>query len=307
MERSESIAKLAMALAKAQAQMKGAVKDSQNPFFKSNYADLESVWDACRKPLTDNELSVIQIPSGGKDALSVVTVLLHSSGEFISGELLLNPKAYDPQGIGSAITYGRRYALAAFAGVYQTDDDAESAMARKAAPQSVQAPDGGIAPKCEDCGKAVIGYTGTNGPVTMGQAIAQSKDRFDGKMFCGGCQIKHGREKQNGKPKAEVPMNDPELVQAEDGEWWAQGTVTQVFHGPKAFSFKLGTIMFTCWHKTLVPHFVSALKKKVEFSYKVSPDGKFKNVERLTRVDGKQLDESAIDDTYIQEHEIANA
>jgi len=64
-ERSESISELAKALAKAQASIKGAVKDSQNPFFKSSYADLESVWDACRKPLTDNGLSVVQIPVGG--------------------------------------------------------------------------------------------------------------------------------------------------------------------------------------------------------------------------------------------------
>lgn len=312
-QRSESIAKLAVALAKAQAAMKGAVKDSQNPFFKSKYADLESVWDACRKPLTDNELSVIQIPAGGHDSLSVLTVLMHSSGEWISGELLLNPKAWDPQGIGSAITYGRRYALAAFAGVYQTDDDGEAAMNRngnhKAEP--AQAPDGIPTVKCEDCGRGVIGYTGPNGPVTTGQAIAQSKDRFEGKIFCGGCQIKHGKAQAKARPveqpKEEVPLRDPELVQDDEGKWWAQGTVTQVFHGGKAFSFKLGAIMFTCWHKSLVPQIVSALNKKIEFQFSVSKDGKFKNVERLMLIDGKQPEEQELDSTYITEQDTVHA
>jgi hypothetical protein len=129
--KSRSIGQLALALAKAQGAIKGAVKDASNPFFKSHYADLESVWGVCRDPLAKNELAVIQIPCGNGEGVSVVTFLVHSSGEFIAGELPLNPKANDPQGIGSAITYGRRYALAAFAGVYQIDDDAEAAMDRE--------------------------------------------------------------------------------------------------------------------------------------------------------------------------------
>ena len=65
MNQSESIAALAAALSKAQASITGALKDSANPFFKSKYADLASCWDACRKPLTDNGLAVIQTSEAG--------------------------------------------------------------------------------------------------------------------------------------------------------------------------------------------------------------------------------------------------
>lgn len=124
---SPTLGKLAEALSKAQGAMSGALKDSTNPFFKSRYADLESVWSACRKALADNELSVIQTTD--YDAgVRVITTLVHSSGEWIRGTLPIMAKDETPQGIGSAITYARRYALAAIVGVYQTDDDAEAAQ-----------------------------------------------------------------------------------------------------------------------------------------------------------------------------------
>jgi hypothetical protein len=130
MQHSEQINELAAALAKAQGTMTGALKDSSNPFFKSRYADLESVWTACRRALTENGLSVVQSASATDSGVAVTTMLLHSSGQWMRDTLPLNPKDLSPQGIGSAITYGRRYALAAMAGVYQTDDDAEAAHGR---------------------------------------------------------------------------------------------------------------------------------------------------------------------------------
>jgi hypothetical protein len=130
MNMSQSTGKIAEALAKAQSAIKGASKSSQNPFFKSAYADLSSVWDAIRDPLTANGLSVSQTTEPADDGVTVVTTMLHSSGEWIQGKLTLKPKANDPQGIGSALTYGRRYALAAIAGVAQVDDDGEAAMNR---------------------------------------------------------------------------------------------------------------------------------------------------------------------------------
>lgn len=120
---SETIGKLAEALAKAQAKTKNATKDKDNPFFKSKYADLASVWEACRGPLTDNGLSVVQTTRADENAVIVVTTLMHSSGEWISGELGAVPVKRDPQGIGSVITYLRRYGLAAIAGVATEDDD----------------------------------------------------------------------------------------------------------------------------------------------------------------------------------------
>lgn len=130
-EKSADIGKLALALSKAQAKIEGAKKDADNPFFKSSYADLASVWDACHKQLSENELAVTQLVEEGIDRVSVTTILMHSSGQWISGRLSLKPKVSDPQGIGSATTYARRYALAAIAGVCPIDDDGEAAMGRK--------------------------------------------------------------------------------------------------------------------------------------------------------------------------------
>lgn len=129
--KSETIGALAAALAKAQSQISGAVKDAANPFFKSKYADLESVWQACRKPLTDNGLSVTQTSRYTPDGLMLVTTLLHTSGEWIAGEMPVLVKDNSPQAQGSGLTYARRYALAALVGIYQTDDDGEAAQGRK--------------------------------------------------------------------------------------------------------------------------------------------------------------------------------
>lgn len=127
MIKSETLGLLFKALANAQSEIKGALKDSSNPFYKSKYATLESVWDACREPLSKNGLSVIQLPRtlDGKPALE--TILGHSSGEWISEVVEINPTKNDPQGMGSAISYFRRYSLAAVVGIYQEDDDANIA------------------------------------------------------------------------------------------------------------------------------------------------------------------------------------
>jgi len=128
---SESIGALAAALSKAQADITGALKDSQNPFFKSKYADLASCWDACRKQLAANGLSVIQTTRMTEQGLMLVTTLAHASGEWVAGEMPVLTKDASPQGQGSGITYARRYALAAIVGLAQIDDDAEAAQGRK--------------------------------------------------------------------------------------------------------------------------------------------------------------------------------
>lgn len=140
---SSEIGKLAEALAKAQGEITGAVKDSQNPFFKSNYADLASVWDACRGPLSKYGLSVIQTTESNIEAgICVITLLAHSSGQWVRGVLPILALKKDPQGVGSAITYARRYALAAIAGIAQVDDDAQSAQGRRVAPEAPGDDDG---------------------------------------------------------------------------------------------------------------------------------------------------------------------
>ena len=133
MNKSEGIAGLAAALAKAQGQMKGAVKDSANPFFKSKYADLASVVEAIRSAFSANGLSYIQtVQSSELDEVRVETMILHSSGEWIScGVLALPVSKNDAQGYGSALTYGRRYSLSAAVGVAPEDDDGNAAVAAK--------------------------------------------------------------------------------------------------------------------------------------------------------------------------------
>lgn len=125
--------KIAAALCELQSVLEGAKKDSTNPYFKSKYADLEAVWEAARPHLKACGLSVAQ-PLGylvvGENVITTLkTVLMHTSGQFIIGEMPLFLKTNDPQGQGSAITYARRYSFAAMLGIHQTDDDGESATA----------------------------------------------------------------------------------------------------------------------------------------------------------------------------------
>ena len=129
---SDSIGALAAALSKAQADITGALKDSSNPFFKSKYADLASCWDACRKQLAANNLAVIQTVyvHWERNETVLATTLAHSSGEWIRSDLPIRAKDTSPQAQGSAITYARRYALAAIVGLAQIDDDAEAAQGR---------------------------------------------------------------------------------------------------------------------------------------------------------------------------------
>lgn len=127
MTKSESIAKLAEALNKFQATIKAVKKDGSNPFFKSKYATLDNIWEHARKELTSNGLSVSQLPSGENE---LTTVLLHTSGEFISATAKMTPKDSTPQSQGSAITYLRRYALSAVLGLTSEEDDDGNAASK---------------------------------------------------------------------------------------------------------------------------------------------------------------------------------
>jgi hypothetical protein len=130
-KRSDSIASLGAALAKAQGVIVGAAKDRKNPHFNNAYADLASVWDACRAPLSSNGLAVVQDAfnvDGGR--VGVRTLLIHSSGEYIQSELTAKPAQDTPQAVGSVITYLRRYSLASLVGVAPDDDDGNAASGR---------------------------------------------------------------------------------------------------------------------------------------------------------------------------------
>ncbi len=130
MTTSSEINEIAAALAKAQGAMNGAMKDAANPFFKSKYADLASVWDACRGPLSTNGIAVIQSPAVAEMRVSMDTLMVHTSGQWIKNTLSCTIKDDTPQTIGSATTYLRRYALQSLVGVAAEDDDGEAAEGR---------------------------------------------------------------------------------------------------------------------------------------------------------------------------------
>lgn len=136
MNRSDTIGELAAALAKAQGEIKGALKDQDNPFFKSKYADLGSVVEAIRAPASKNNLAYTQLTEpSDKDEVRVTTLMMHISGEWISSTLALPVTKSDAQGYGSALTYARRYGLSAAFGVAPEDDDGNAAS--KAAPPKI--------------------------------------------------------------------------------------------------------------------------------------------------------------------------
>ena len=122
-ETSAELNELAKALSLAQSEIMAASKDRENPYFKSSYATLASVWDACRGPLTKNGLSVTQLPVNQNGTVGVVTTLLHGSGQWMRSVLFATPEKNTPQAIGSTLTYVRRYALSAVVGVAPEDDD----------------------------------------------------------------------------------------------------------------------------------------------------------------------------------------
>lgn len=125
--RSASFAQFAAALAAAQGEIEGAAKGAINPHFKNRYADLAAVWDACRAPLSKHGIAVLQPPCATGPSVTVTTLMVHKSGEWIESDLTMTAGQNTPQGIGSCITYARRYALQAMVGIAPEDDDGNAA------------------------------------------------------------------------------------------------------------------------------------------------------------------------------------
>ncbi len=127
---STDLNEIAKALCSAQLEIKHAKKDAKNPFFKSDYSTLESISDSCLPALNKHAIAVTQTMAVNGHGMVLITTLLHSSGQWISSSYPVNPIKSDPQSLGSAISYARRYSLAAIAGVVSADDDGEVAMGR---------------------------------------------------------------------------------------------------------------------------------------------------------------------------------
>lgn len=115
--------KLAQALTTAIADMDKASKDATNPHFKSKYADLTSINDVAKPALAKVGIAVLQPPSTREGCVVVTTILMHTSGQWIASELVMLPVNDTPQGIGSTITYARRYGLSGILGITAEDDD----------------------------------------------------------------------------------------------------------------------------------------------------------------------------------------
>ena len=135
MAKSEQINELALALSKVQGEIEGAIKDANNPFFKSKYADLTSCWQACREQLSRNGIAVVQSGDDSDTHLCLTTTLMHLSGQWIDGTHRMEKKITEKdktrrdmnaQDIGAAITYLRRFSLCSLVGICPEDEDANS-------------------------------------------------------------------------------------------------------------------------------------------------------------------------------------
>lgn len=184
-ETSESTVILDEVLAKAQSEIGGAVKSKTNPFFKSKYADLAAVWEACRESLTKNGISVTQwLIHSDDNRLHLMTRIAHK-GEWMRGHFSMPVSKLDAQSYGSAATYAKRFALASAVGVIsedEEDDDAEGAMDRKEAINITGKPYNGF-PKTDNPGTS----SGKDGFISESQgkrlyAIYKAKGLSDNEM-----------------------------------------------------------------------------------------------------------------------------
>ena len=142
MEKSTSIVNIAKALASFQAAMGKIPKDASNPFFKAKYASLPNILDAIHKPLADCGLCYSQLMDGDN---GLTTILMHpESGEFLQATGNMHIVKSDPQALGSAVTYSRRYALGALLGLNIDDDDDGNAASQ---PKKQTTQNQGQAPK----------------------------------------------------------------------------------------------------------------------------------------------------------------
>jgi len=232
---SPELDQLAAALAKAQAQVKGAAKDSVNPQLRNKYADLASVWEACRDALTANGLAVSQHPGCDGVMATVDTILLHQSGQFISSRLTapIIPQTYNreappmvtAQATIAAVTYLRRTALAAVVGVAPADDDGQEASGHSAgtpapmprpqsAPQQAPAPrpqaapsstPPGIDPVCPTCS----GKMWDNRPKkASGEMNPKAPDFKCRDKSCQGLIWKHTEKAAGPVPSTREPLLD---------------------------------------------------------------------------------------------------
>lgn len=168
------IAAFAKAFVAAQMATEAVKKAASNPHFKSKYADLAEVVEATVPALNANGIAVMQSPGYENGLVSITTVLIHESGATATGTLRLNPTKADPQGIGSAITYGRRYALLAMTGAAPEDDDGNAASApRDNRPQPKAPP---VQPLAQRKAAAIEAIRSADTPAILQRRYAQTTE-----------------------------------------------------------------------------------------------------------------------------------
>lgn len=161
MHKSDSIAALAAALAAAQAEMRSITKDRINPHFRNRYATLDAILDAVRPTLAKHGLSLVQGASESAQGFHVETYLLHKSGEFIANVVAVPVAKQDAQGVGSALTYGRRYGVSALLAL-STDEDDDGEQAVKAPAAAAKKAEPKPEPKQEPKAKPAAEWDGTD-------------------------------------------------------------------------------------------------------------------------------------------------
>lgn len=140
MKTSESITKIASALVKAQGELNAVSKDGNNPHFRSKYATLQNIVESTRDTLRKHGLAVVQTFNETDGTyISLNTTLLHESGEYISGTFSMRPTKADPQGLGSATSYARRYCYSAAIGIVTDDDDDGNAASQPSNDRGLEA------------------------------------------------------------------------------------------------------------------------------------------------------------------------
>jgi hypothetical protein len=165
-ETSPQFGEIAAAIAAAQAEIDNAEKDAKNPHFNSKYATLASVYAACRPALSKHKVAVIQVPFNLPEGdIGIATLLAHPSGQWIKGRLYCKPAKYDAHGVGSVLTYMRRYSLSAMVGVAPEDDDGNAGVGKPSTQTSPQHRSGGQHQASQAEG---------------GQSAAAKKDRIQG-------------------------------------------------------------------------------------------------------------------------------
>lgn len=139
MKTSESITKIASALVKAQGELNAVHKDGNNPHFRSKYATLQNIVESTRDTLRKHGLAVVQTFNETDGTyISLNTTVLHESGEYITGTFSMRPTKADPQGLGSACSYARRYCFSAAIGIVTDEDDDGNAASQPTGDRALQ-------------------------------------------------------------------------------------------------------------------------------------------------------------------------